>query len=169
MTATVKAPVNVTALIGTLAERGRQFTDARNAVIAHALITGTKASVIVAESGVDKGDVSRINKVVSNLTPSKAKALKALVLSAVNVDDVSTMTVLVKFGADNLRRVKAAPKSAPATKSATGEDETTDFRALVHDFIVNAPDHAAAVALVMEAVESAEQFLAEAAAEADAA
>ena len=61
----------ITALIGTMADRGRKFTDGRNALIAHALFTGVKPSVIVEESKVDKGDVSRIAKRLSELKACK--------------------------------------------------------------------------------------------------
>lgn len=116
--ATVKATAegtHVTNLIGALAERGRRFTDARNATIAHALATGVKQTVIVTESKVDKGDVSRINKLVTNLAPARLKALKAITLTNVNPDDLDTLKVLVSFGEANLRRVKATgSKPAPS-------------------------------------------------------
>lgn len=155
------------ALIALAATRGRQFTDVRNALIAHALAGGTKQSAIVAGSGVDKGDVSRIAKVVAEWSPRKVSAFRAsIVLADVALDDMQAVAALSTKG-QAFRRVKSAPANKGTTNAATGESESTDMRALVHDFIVNAPDSAAALALIAEAVEAARTTLAEQAAAQD--
>ena len=175
---------NVTALISTLSARGRDFTRARNAVIAHVLATGVKASLIVEESKVDKGDVSRIAKRLSELkackpTTREGKAYKAILsldVSAINADDFTTLSTAIEVGVF-LQRVKAVTGASGGSakgkgqgavdKSDAGEGESEDMQATVHDFLVNAPDYSAARALILSALDSAERAVAERTAEAD--
>lgn len=142
---------HVTNLIGALAERGRRFTDARNATIAHALATGVKQTVIVTESKVDKGDVSRINKLVTNLAPARLKALKAIALTDVNPDDLDTLKALVAFGETNLRRVKATGAKSAPSKAETA-DESSDPLAALHAWLLNSTpeQYEARTALVLD-------------------
>lgn len=183
MSKTTAPIVSVTATIATLQSRGRAFTNARNAVIAHALLTGTKGSVISTESGVDKGDVSRINKIVKGLNKrtNEYKALFSLDVSKLNVDNFESLSAAIALGEGFKRDRTGAAGGAAAGKgqgaaatpstvnAATGEGEDTDMLATIHEFLVNAPDFGAAKALVNAAIESAERELAEAAAAADAA
>lgn len=134
-----KEATNVTALIAAVAERGRKFTDARNTLIAHAVAHGFKQSVIVAEAGVDKGDVSRLAKVVEGMSKAKLTALKSLVISGMSADDVSTLTAAVTFGEANLRRVKPAPSGAAAGaagKTPEQADESADPLAALYDWLL---------------------------------
>ena len=175
---------NITALIATMADRGRKFTDGRNALIAHALSTGVKPSVIVEESKVDKGDISRIAKRLSELKASKPttregkayKVILALDISTLDVDRFDSLSVAIEAGSF-FRRVKnvtgasggsAKGKGQGAVdKSSAGEGESEDMQATVHDFLVNAPDYSAARALILSALDSAERAVAERTAEAD--
>lgn len=145
---------NVTKLIGALDAQGRKFTDARNAVIVHALATGVKQSVIVAESGVDKGDVSRLNKVMGNLAPTKLRAIKGMSLVGLDATQPDTLAAAVKFGADNLRRVKPPVSGAAAGKGAntTTAQEDADPMAALHAWLLAAtPDQfEARTALVLD-------------------
>lgn len=190
MTRTTAPIVNVTALIGSLHGRGRDYTNARNAVIAHALVTGVKGSVIAAESKVDKGDVSRINKRLTELKEAKgtgSKAMRdayagivALAPRDLNVDAFATLATAVSLG-KWLTRDKSATGAAGgaaadkgqgstvSTVTAAGEGESDDMLATIHDYLVSAPDFAAALAVVKAAIESAEREVAETAAAADAA
>jgi len=131
---------NVTKLIGALDAQGRKFTDARNAVIVHALATGVKQSVIVNESGVDKGDVSRLNKVLTNMAPAKVKTIKSLDVSSLNVNDADSLASAVKFGADNLRRVKPPVSGAAAGKGVPNPTaaENADPIAGLYDWLLAA-------------------------------
>lgn len=158
------------AYIKLAADRGRSFTDCRNALIAQALIRGAKQSEIVAGTGVDKGDVSRIAKMVGEMTKAASTRFAgSIVLAELNLDDFDAVATIAKAG-QRFRRVKVSKAPAAGTVNGkTGESEDTDYRAMIHDFIVNAPDFEAAIAVVMEAVEAARVTLTEAAAAADAA
>lgn len=151
---------NVTALIGALDAQGRKFTDARNAVIVHALATGVKQSVIVAESGVDKGDVSRLNKVLTNLAPARVKAIKALDLRSIDASKPDTLAAAVKFGADNLRRVKPPVSGAAAGKSAdntTAQEDADPLAGLLDWLIASTPEqYEARTALVLDVLAQAD-------------
>jgi hypothetical protein len=189
---------NVTGLIATLYGRGRSFTDARNTLIAHVLSTGVRASVIIAESGVDKGDVSRIANALADMKASKAtttigkayKSVASLDVSTIDVDTFATVEAIALIGATYFRRIKratgatggaAAGKGQGKTPAETqeptvtdkvspnGQTENTDMLATVFDFLVNAPDFALARALILSAIDRAEIAVAEATAEQDAA
>lgn len=57
---------------------GRRATDARNALVCYAVIVeGIKQTTVVAATGVDKGDVSRVVKAANN-SPVAIAALKSL-------------------------------------------------------------------------------------------
>ena len=119
---------NITALIGTMADRGRKFTDGRNALIAHALFTGVKASLIVEESKVDKGDVSRIAKRLSELKACKPttregkayKAILALDISTLDVDRFDSLSVAIEAGAF-FRRVKNLTGASGGSAKGKGQ------------------------------------------------
>lgn len=121
---------NTTSVVANWAAQGRKFTDARNAGVAHLLATGVKASIIVSETGLDKGDVSRIAKMVKEFTPAQSKSVKAMKLEESNVAQYA------KFGEANLRRVKNAP-AGRTEKSA--EDKFRTALATAFDLVVANP------------------------------
>lgn len=132
-----------TSTIATWAAQGRTFTDARNAGIAHLLATGVKASVIVNESGVDKGDVSRISKAVKAMPAAQIKTLKSLRFpSASDVLKPEAIRPWAKFGENNLRRNAAGVGAKRAVKS--DEEKLRDALAVAFDLIVANPENEAA-------------------------
>lgn len=132
---------NTTATIAQWAAQGRTFTDARNAGVAHLIATGVKQAVIVSETGLDKGDVSRVAKLVKDMTAPQVKTLKGLKFPAVGSElDATAIRPWAKFGESNLRRVKTA--AAPrAEKSA--EEKFRDTLATAFDLIVKNPEQEA--------------------------
>ncbi len=128
---------NGTALLKVIAERGRAFTDARNAVIAHLLSVDVSQKTIVDESGVDKGDVSRVNKVLQGLKPAQQKALKGLNLGTLDVNDLDSMAAAVKLGT-LFRRQKAAPAASKSNDKADKVEETLDVAAVVTEWLTTA-------------------------------
>lgn len=152
------------ALLADVAARGRTYTDVRNALIARLLIAGDKQSDLVAACKLDKGDVSRINKAVKELTKAQtARVKKDVEHSTMKAESLDTLTSAAKVGELYFRRTKAST-GAPRAKA-----EAPDMLALIHDFIVNAEDVNVALAIVKDAVESAKVALAEKKAAADAA
>lgn len=102
-------------------ETGRNMTDARNALIAYAVIVeGIKQTTVVAATGVDKGDVSRVVK-AANANPDALAAIKSL-------DRTGNPTARLRnawgVGAQFLRRpARVAPvKSAPKGDKSGGTD-----------------------------------------------
>jgi hypothetical protein len=167
-----KPVVNVTESIARAHGLGRQYTDARNAMIAHALLTGVKAVTIVKETGVDKGDVSRISKAANALTLRQQKSIKSLVIPAANaVTSVTSdaMAALIKAGESHFRRVKA---TRSGSNGSTGSEVTPDGRvrdalAVIYDEIVKADDATVAGwrALIADVLQKADDERASAAAE----
>jgi hypothetical protein len=120
---------SITTAIRDAAVQGRTFTNARNALIGHALLTGVKQVTIVNESGVDKGDVSRINGMIKKLTPAQANKLKKLTVpEAITPDSV---TPWAAFGDSYLTR----KRNAPATRTPS-EPKVDDVPAAAHDWLM---------------------------------
>lgn len=164
-------PINITATVKTLNGRGRDFTRARNVVIARALATGTKAAVIVSESGVDKGDVSRIGKRLGELKEARAntkegkayKFILSLDVASINADVWDTVAPVAAVGVF-FERVKVATGAAqgkgqgkqtaddaPATVNpVTGSSDSTDMQAVIFDFVAQSSDPEATAALIAE-------------------
>lgn len=157
MTATTGTPVqNTTALLSAVAAKGRAYTDARNSIVAHLLSIGVSQKVIVTEGGIDKGDVSRVNKVVATLTPAQIKKIKGLKVADMSADDTATLTDAITLGTLFRRNKPVAGASKPATKSETGEDESKDFRATLYDFLMGEGDYSVKLALITDVLETVE-------------
>ena len=162
------APVNVTALIASLDVTSRGYVRARDFVIVRALDAGVKASVIVTEAtkggatSVTPSLVSRLNKARQALTKSQLRDLHSINLHSIEAGDPVAMQAAVKFADTRLVPSKVGGSKTPAVK------ETPDMRATIFDYIVNAEDPTAALAVVDAAVEQAKIALAEAQAAADA-
>ena len=74
----VKAVKSITGDVAFAAAQGRKFTDARNALIAYGvLVLEVSQADMVRETGVDKGDVSRVVK-QAKASPDALAALKSL-------------------------------------------------------------------------------------------
>jgi hypothetical protein len=132
---------NTTATIAQWAAQGRTFTDARNAGVAHLIATGVKQATIVSETGLDKGDVSRVAKLVKELPAPQVKSLKGLKFpSADSVLDPTAIRPWAKFGESYLRRNKAA--GAPRTEKSA-EQKLRDSLATAFDLIVKNPEQEA--------------------------
>lgn len=186
-------------LVSGLGTRGAEFIAVRNVVIVHLLWTGLKASEIASNTGVHASEISRFAKAVREiLAPAKGnskaardyRAIKALDVSAIDLDNHATIKTLVPLGIYFVRTDKATGASGGAAKgkgqgkaapadsdgetpatdkvSQNGQTENTDMLATVFDFLVNAPNFALAVALVQSAIDRAEIAVAEMQAEADA-
>lgn len=138
---TASTPVNVTAAIKSADAQGRTFTNIRNALIGHALLTGVKQATIVNESGVDKGDVSRINSMVSKLTAAQAKRLKSL--DVPDVISADTCADLATFGASHLTRKRGEAKSRTTSEPKSPEALLRDALAAAFDLIVANPEQEA--------------------------
>lgn len=103
-------------------EQGRMFTDARSALIAYAvLVLELKQTDIATETGVDKGDISRVVKSAKG-NDEAVKALQGL--KRAGVDRPTRMTDAAAIGAAYLRRERKAPVT-PADKTETTEGEAT--------------------------------------------
>lgn len=118
-------PTDTVHLITTAARLGRRFTDARNALIAFHLAHGITQADLVKSTGVDKGDVSRINKSVKALTPRQTSLLKSLPvahLAAYGLEASSAeMDRVVKAG-EAFRRVKPVRKPTAPTAAESEPD-----------------------------------------------
>lgn len=112
--------INVHETIAALNTIGRRYTDARNALIARCIAAGDKQSDVVAATRVDKGDVSRIAKVVNSDAKAKGAALR-LKVNAINAGDPASLLAAGKVGETYFRRVK---------RSATGSTGSTAPKAL---------------------------------------
>lgn len=141
--------INTTSVVSAWAAQGRKFTDARNAGVAHLLATGVKASVIVAETGLDKGDVSRVNKLVKELAPAQVKSLKSMPLTESNVESYA------KFGEKFLRRVKG--EVASRTEKSP-EDKFRTALATAFDLIVANPESESAWLALIADLFTPEEF-----------
>ena len=101
--------------ITTTVETGRKMTDARNGLVAFAVIVeGIKQTTVVAATGVDKGDVSRVVKQANN-SPDALAALKSLDRSG---NPAARIAAAAAVGEKFLRR---APRVAPVKSAPTGD------------------------------------------------
>lgn len=87
--------------------------------------------------------------------PGEGKALSKAQQNAQYDASIATASFWDSFLSDE-------NKSKGDTNKKTGEGETTDMRAAVYEFVVNAPDPAAAAALITEALEAALHALSDA-------
>lgn len=136
-----KPVTNGTTLIAVLNGYGRRYTQVRNAVIAHLLTTDVKQSVIVKESKVDKGDVSRIASIVAELGKrTKAyKSIQALDLSAISAHaDNPTSAVILAAQAIGATLVRV--KVSTGTRAASTPTETPDLEAQLWDYVLEDPE-----------------------------
>lgn len=107
--------------ITTTVETGRKMTDARNALVAFAVvIEGIKQTTVVGSTGVDKGDVSRVVK-QANSNPEALAALKTMSRKGSPAERIAAAAVV---GERFLRRpARPAPvKSAPQGDKSGGTD-----------------------------------------------
>jgi hypothetical protein len=136
---------NVSTVIRNWDAMGRTFTDARNAAVGRALATGVKPAVVVTETGLDKGDVSRIGKATRLLTAPQKKRLLGLSLPISDADMTSSEFVssFADFGSKFYRRAKGVSKVR--TPEVKGPDALFgDAIAAAFDLIVENPDRASA-------------------------
>ncbi len=121
---------NVATLIRTLSDSAVKRTDVINAVVARELIltglnpSGTyKVTAVSTATGVDKGDVSRIGKILATLDVKVQRKIKSLDISVINADDTDTLAAASALGAA-FRRTKSTPApraSAPEGDAPEGE------------------------------------------------
>lgn len=142
---TTKESTNVSQLIRDLDTTTRDYTNARNALVGHVILTGVKQSVIVAETGLDKGTVSRIAKLAKGLTGRPAKALAGLDVSAMVANDVTTLSTAIALGAKLVRVHPAKPNTTTADKVDTSTvtvtaDENADMLPSLHAWLVASND-----------------------------
>lgn len=104
------------------AEQGRKFTDARNALIAYAvLVVELTQSALALETGVDKGDVSRVVKAAKG-SPEALAALKSLVRAGKSQPQRITDAALI--GETYLRRERKAAAKGESAESAESTGST---------------------------------------------
>lgn len=148
-------------------ERGRKYTDARNAYVAYGVIALEMAQAdLVRETGLDKSDVSRVVK--------QAKAIDGFMAALAALDRSGKPdardTAAAALGAQFLRRTRKT-SSKPGEGETTGEGEsnattgkpsttgeTFDIVAAAYDAILNAAtdkQREALVAAVTEAMRTA--------------
>lgn len=156
MAKSTSTPVNVPQLVRTLDGYGRRYSDARNALVAHLVATGVKQTDIVTETGLDKGDVSRIAKVVNNNATAKSSA-KRISLGGLDPESPSTLSKVAKVGETYFRRAKVQRVSdGPADPVALAEGDTStvevppntatvSVETLVKEWIAASPDTATLV------------------------
>lgn len=115
------AKVTTIADITTAVSKGRMFTDARNALIVYAVIVEkTTRSAIVAATGVDAGDVSRVVKQANESAEARA-AVESLTRTG---SESARMEAAAAVGSRFFRRVRktktTAPKGGKSGGTATG-------------------------------------------------
>lgn len=121
--AEVKEVKSITKDVAYAASQGRKFTDARNALIAYGvLVVEVSQADMSRETGVDKGDVSRVVKQAKG-NPEAIAALQALNRQGSQSQRIDAAAVI---GEAYLRRVKRA---APV-KGEAADGEAADSKAL---------------------------------------
>lgn len=153
---TTVRPSDTLHLVTTAARLGRQFTDARNGLIAYHLAHGVTQADLVKSTGVDKGDVSRIAGMLKALTPQQLGKVKALPIPALAVEGVEARSGnfdrVVKAG-EAFRRVRKPRATAPVKSTAEGaegaESTADDTQTVVN--VQSAADIIAALAVLRDA------------------
>jgi hypothetical protein len=119
---------NITGAIATWGASASKRTDARNALVAYALNSGIKASVIVAESNgtLDAPEVSRINKFVKAFDTKRVASVKRWgAPTDADVTDETSIATWAKRG-EAFRRIRVTKGTATdGTKNETAATRTT--------------------------------------------